>query len=70
MARRHKMKYLDNFTDLCGTIKNFFRSSMGRETVLMGSALAMVIGYSAHHSIGWTLIDGCLAWFYVLWTVL
>lgn len=35
-----------------------------------GSALAMVIGYSSHHSLGWTIVDGLLGWFYVLWTIL
>ena len=32
-----------------------------------GSVLAMVIGWSQHGSILWTMIDGLLSWFYVLW---
>jgi len=35
-----------------------------------GSALAMVIGWSEHGSIFWTIIDGLLSWIYVVWFAL
>jgi len=35
-----------------------------------GSALAMVIGWSQHASIFWTIIDGLLSWIYVVWYAL
>lgn len=34
-----------------------------------GSALAMVIGWSQHGSVLWTIIDGLLSWIYVIWHV-
>lgn len=33
----------------------------------MGSALAMVISYTAHKSIGWAILHGLLSWLYVIW---
>lgn len=38
-----------------------------RTGITFGSALAMVIGYAHHHSILWTMVDGFLSWFYVLY---
>lgn len=35
-----------------------------------GSALAMVIGWSQHASVLWTIIDGLLSWIYVVWYLL
>lgn len=35
-----------------------------------GSVLAMVIGWSNHGSILWTIIDGLLSWIYVVWFAL
>jgi hypothetical protein len=32
-----------------------------------GSALAIAISWSEHHSIVWSLIDGFLSWFYILY---
>lgn len=37
-----------------------------REGIGFGAALAMVIGYANNHSIGWTIFDGFLGWFYVI----
>jgi hypothetical protein len=37
----------------------------------LGIALATVISYSAHQSVGWALVHGVFNWFYVayaLWT--
>ncbi len=30
-----------------------------------GSALAIAISWSEHHSIVWSIIDGFLSWFYI-----
>jgi hypothetical protein len=35
-----------------------------------GSALAMVISYSANHSIVWAIIHGILSWIYVIYSLL
>lgn len=34
-----------------------------------GSALAMVISYTAHKSVLWAIIHGILSWFYVIYFV-
>ncbi len=35
-----------------------------------GSALAIVISYTAHKSVLWAIIHGILSWFYVIYFVL
>ena len=35
--------------------------------ISFGSALAMVISYTAWHSIGWAIFHGLLSWFYVIY---
>lgn len=35
-----------------------------------GSALAMVISYSANHSVLWAIIHGILSWIYVVYYLL
>lgn len=38
--------------------------------ISFGSALAMVISYSAWHSIGWAILHGILSWFYVIYYII
>ena len=38
--------------------------------ISFGSALAMVISYTAWHSIGWAIIHGIFSWFYVLYYII
>jgi len=38
--------------------------------VTFGSALAMVISYTAWHSVGWAIFHGLLSWAYVIYYVL
>ncbi len=38
--------------------------------ISFGSALAMVISYSANHSILWAIIHGILSWLYVIYAAL
>jgi hypothetical protein len=38
--------------------------------VSFGSALAIAISWSVHHSIVWAIIHGFLSWFYVIWYAL
>lgn len=38
--------------------------------VSFGSALAMVISYTAWHSIGWAIVHGLLSWAYVIYYII
>ena len=38
--------------------------------ITFGSALAMVISYSAWHSIGWAIVHGLLSWVYVRYYII
>ncbi|MBR3136747.1 MAG: hypothetical protein IKG32_07050 [Clostridia bacterium] len=38
--------------------------------VTFGSALAMVISYTAWHSIGWAIVHGLLSWAYVIYYII
>ena len=38
--------------------------------ITFGSALAMVISYTAWHSVGWAIFHGLLSWAYVIYYVL
>jgi hypothetical protein len=38
--------------------------------VSFGSALAIAISWSVHHSIIWAIIHGFLSWIYVVWYAL
>ena len=38
--------------------------------ISFGSALAMVISYTAWHSIGWAILHGILSWFYVIYYII
>lgn len=35
-----------------------------------GSALAMVISFTTHHSVLWAIIHGILSWLYVIYYVI
>ena len=38
--------------------------------ITFGSALAMVISYTAWHSVGWAIFHGILSWLYVIYYVI
>lgn len=38
--------------------------------ISFGSALAMVISYTAYKSIGWAIIHGLLSWVYVVYYII
>ncbi|MBO4211575.1 MAG: hypothetical protein J5878_02860 [Oscillospiraceae bacterium] len=38
--------------------------------ISFGCALAMVISYSAWHSVGWAIFHGLLSWVYVVYFVI
>ncbi|HET9013934.1 MAG TPA: hypothetical protein VFN38_19045 [Gemmatimonadaceae bacterium] len=40
---------------------------MAKAGVSFGSALAITISWSEHHSILWAIIQGFFSWFYVIW---
>lgn len=41
-----------------------------RSGISFGSALAMVISYTAWRSIGWAILHGLLGWLYVIYYVI
>ncbi len=41
-----------------------------RSGITFGSALAMVISYTAWHSVGWAILHGLLSWVYVIYYVI
>jgi hypothetical protein len=43
---------------------------MAKAGVSFGSALAIAISWSQHHSIVWAIIHGFLSWLYVAWYAL
>jgi hypothetical protein len=43
---------------------------MAKAGVSFGSALAIAISWSQHHSILWAIIHGFLSWLYVAWYAL
>ena len=46
------------------------RSTVAKAGVGFGSALAITISWSLHHSIIWAIIHGFFSWFYVLYYAL
>ena len=38
--------------------------------ISFGSALAMIISYTAYKSIGWAIVHGVLSWIYVIYYIL
>ena len=46
------------------------RTEMGSVGISMGCALAMILSWSANHSILWAILHGALSWFYVLYFAL
>jgi len=55
-------------------MNNLDKKSAARTTVktgiTFGSALAMVISYTAWHSVGWAIFHGLLSWVYVIYYVI
>ena len=47
------------------TVKKTVRSG-----ITFGSALAMVVSYTAWHSIGWAIVHGLLSWAYVIYYII
>jgi len=47
-----------------------YRSESIRAGISMGSALAIVISWSQHHSIIWAIIQGFFSWLYVIYYAL
>ena len=43
---------------------------MAKAGVSFGSALAIAISWSQHHSIIWAIVHGFLSWLYVAWYAL
>ena len=41
-----------------------------RSGITFGSALAMVISYTAWHSVGWAIFHGLLSWVYVVYYII
>ena len=45
-------------------------AQVARAGVSFGSALAIAISWSQHHSIVWAVIHGIFSWLYVVWYAL
>ena len=43
---------------------------MIKEGIGFGSCLAMIISYSAWHSIFWAIIHGMLSWIYIIYFII
>ena len=43
------------------------KSTAAAHGITFGCALAVVISYTAHKSIGWAIVHGFLSWLYVLY---
>ena len=50
--------------------KNTIVKKTVRSGITFGSALAMVISYTAWHSIGWAIFHGLLSWVYVVYYII
>ncbi|MFI5239910.1 MAG: hypothetical protein ACHQQP_08865 [Gemmatimonadales bacterium] len=44
--------------------------SAAKAGISFGSALAIAISWSVHHSIIWAIVHGFLSWIYVVWYAL
>ena len=42
-------------------------ASVAKAGASFGSALAIAISWSEHHSILWAIVQGFFSWFYVIW---
>lgn len=49
-----------------GTRNTFIRRTV-RTGISFGSALAMVVSYTAWKSVGWAIFHGLLSWVYVIY---
>mgnify|MGYP001551214885 CR=1 FL=1 len=47
-----------------------YRSEAARAGISFGSALAIAISWSQHHSIIWAIIQGFFSWLYVIYYAL
>ena len=50
--------------------KNTVIKKTVKSGVSFGSVLAMVISYSAWHSIGWAIVHGLLSWVYAIYYII
>jgi hypothetical protein len=51
-------------------VTTFTRVEATRAGVSFGSALAIAISWSVHHSILWAILHGILSWLYVIYYAL
>jgi hypothetical protein len=51
----------------CGNSGFIYKSDAVKSGIGFGSALAIVISYTANLSIGWAIIHGLLGWVYVVY---
>ncbi len=45
------------------------RATIVEKGVTFGSALAIAISFTTHHSVLWAIIHGIFSWFYVIYYV-
>ncbi len=49
--------------------QNGYSKSIIRSGISFGSALAIAISWSVHHSVLWAIIQGFFSWLYVIYYV-
>jgi len=52
-----------------GESRELSSREVAKTGLTFGSALAMVISWSQHHSVLWAILHGIFSWFYVLYYV-
>ena len=64
-----EVKIIDNYNTYKQPreIKYYRTKQAVAKGISFGSCLAIVISYTANHSIGWAIFHGCLSWFYVIY---
>ena len=58
---------MNNNNDITVTSEGCGCCGTGTGCGTLGSIIAVIVSYSANHSIGWAIIHGLLGWIYVLY---
>ena len=68
---------MEEKTEITTTIDNNGKKTVNKTVektvktgISFGSALAMIISYTAYKSIGWAIFHGILSWIYVIYYII
>ncbi len=74
MAKKRKKKEVEEVEDVIDELDDTYDRGIGRRflrsAIAFGSALAMVVSYSAWHSVFWAIVHGLLSWIYIVYYLL